>query len=44
MNAIDDGRGYLPEQPPQLGGIEAVPANDAAVEQKDWDVESMTTL
>jgi hypothetical protein len=43
MNANRRTKG-LPEQAPQLGGIQAVPANDAAVEQKDGDVESVATL
>jgi hypothetical protein len=36
--------GYLPEQAFQLGDIQAMAANDAAIEKKDRDVESVATL
>ena len=43
MNAGQRTEG-LPEQALQLGCVETVSANDAAVEKEDWHIESVATL
>ena len=50
MNANQQAEGLawrsddLPEQAFQLGGVQAVAANDAAIEEQYGDVESVATL